>query len=375
MEVNVTPPKRLLFSVSFLMLVIHKTQVGVGVLGFQRIVIKESDHDAWISVLIAGLLVHLSTWVMIKTLRLYESTDLFGIHYDVFGKWLGGLLSFVWILFFASGTFMIIQTYIEAVQTWIFPDFPNWMLSCCLVLLVLYGVLGGVRVIVGACMISFLLTIWMVLLVYYPLHFAVWTKLLPVMEAPIGDLLRGAHKMGLTVLGFEMVYVLYPFVNDKSKVQKYSHLGVLITNLLYIASIVTVTVYFSREQVLRNIWAQLSILKIIQFPFLERFEYVIISLWVLVILPNMLLYTWAATRGVKRVFGANQRKSLFVICALIFLANFLIHNRAQVNQISDFLSNVGVYLTFLYPFVLYAAALIRKKRRAKGAKQVEKAAS
>ncbi|WP_312024049.1 GerAB/ArcD/ProY family transporter, partial [Lysinibacillus sp. D4A3_S15] len=36
------------------------------------------------------------------------------------------------------------------------------------------------------------------------------------------------------------------------------------------------------------------------FPFVERFEFIAVCFWMLIIIPNMCLYLWAAYRGVIR---------------------------------------------------------------------------
>jgi hypothetical protein len=56
-----------------LFFVVHSAQIGVGVHGFQRIVYQDAKHDAWISVLLAGLATHIVAFCMIKTLEVYGS--------------------------------------------------------------------------------------------------------------------------------------------------------------------------------------------------------------------------------------------------------------------------------------------------------------
>jgi spore germination protein (amino acid permease) len=363
-----TPPQRLLFNAYLLFYVIHANQVGVGVLGFHRIIAKFARQDAWIAVIIAGLTVHLITWAIAATLRMYKSADLFQIHDALWGKRLGSVFNVVYTLLLAAPTLVIIQTYIEVIQTWISVDLPPWFVSLCLLTLVVYGVLGGLRIVVGVCLISVLSSLWMVFLAYFPLQYAVWSHLQPVFEAKLPDLLAGAQKMGLTLSGFEILYFVYPFVREKQHVVRYSQLAVLVTNLIYLLAMVTATLYFSHEQLLHNIWAQLSILKIIQLPFLERFEYLVIPLWVIVILPNMLLYTWATTRGLKHVFHISQKKGLYGMALVLLALGFLFTTRQKVNQLNDLFNTFYLYGAFLYPIVLYGAALIKTawQRRQEG---------
>ncbi|MCR8869548.1 spore germination protein [Peribacillus frigoritolerans] len=73
---------------------IVKIQIGVGVLGFQRIIIQSAGHDAWMAVIISGVVFSLGIWGMYKLLN-RQDMDLIGIQKRLFGKWLGGLLNII----------------------------------------------------------------------------------------------------------------------------------------------------------------------------------------------------------------------------------------------------------------------------------------
>lgn len=48
--------------------------------------------------------------------------------------------------------------------------------------------------------------------------------------------------------------------------------------------------FFSEKQLASAIWAYLSMIKIIQFPFIERFEYIIVSVWAFLYYPMFPLH-------------------------------------------------------------------------------------
>ncbi len=82
--------------------------------------------------------------------------------------------------------------------------------------------------------------------------------------------------------------------------------------------------FFSEKQLASAIWAYLSMIKIIQFPFIERFEYIIVSVWAFFILPNVSFTLWGVSRGIKEALGIKQ-KICFAsyhpvhLCFIIFL--------------------------------------------------------
>lgn len=361
------PPKRLMFSSFLLFFVIFENQVGVGLAGFQRVIFEKAGHDAWVSICMAGVWAHITVWIMLRTLRLNPNKDLYEIHKDLYGRFFGGLINALYMLYMLAAAIVISRNYVELVQTWIFPEIPTWLLSTFFAMLITYGVLGGIRIVVGICFMSFIMTIWLIIFLYFPIRYAEWLHLAPVMEASISELGQGMLKMSLTIIGFEILMFVYPYVRNKERASLPIHMGLLATTVLYVVIMVITIVYFSPDQLLRTVWATFSLFKIVIFPFLERFEYVAISLWMLIILPNLMMYMWAASKGIKRIFGWKQKYALYAFALMLIVVSSLFKTRFQINTMNDNFGKVSLYIVFGYPWILYAAVLIKQRfRREKG---------
>lgn len=348
-------------------ILVFATQVGVGILGYQRIVAKEAGHDAWISVLLAGILTHVTVWVILKTLQRYPSTDLYGVQEDVYGKYLGSVLSLIFILYFFMSAMIILRNYIEVVQTWVFPQMATWTLSAIILFLAWYTILGGIRVIAGYVFFSVSVTIWLVCDLYFPLRYAQWEYLLPVLEADMGQLFQGMLGMSLTSIGFEVLYIVYPFVQDKNRLNRGVQLGVLTTNTIYLLVMIVSLVFFSQGQLMRTIWATLNLKKMVYFPVLERFELIAISIWMIVILPNIMMYIWSGARGLRRLFGWKLPHILYGVFPILFITSLLFVSRQEINRLNNLLGQTGLYLVYVYPYFLYL--MVAVKRRKKGVKE------
>ncbi|HZG16657.1 MAG TPA: GerAB/ArcD/ProY family transporter [Candidatus Bathyarchaeia archaeon] len=363
MKVNVTPKESNMLPTYLVWVLICSNQIGVGILGFQRVVAEKAGHDAWISVILAGIMAHLTMWVMIKTLKRYPSADLYGIHIDVLGKWLGRLVSLFFILYCVATATVILRNYIEVIQTWMFPEISTGLFAGVFLFLALYTILGGIRVIAGYTFLTVIVVIWLLLDLYYPLQLAQWYHLQPVMEADFSKIWSGAMAMSLTIIGFEIIYVLYPYIKDKKSVGVSAQFGILLTNLIYLALMVVALVFFSEGQLAKTIWATLNLKKMVYLPFLERFEFVAISLWLFVIMPNIMLYSWAAIRGLKRNFNWNQRKFSYIVIFLIFFSSLFLITRQQIDTLNDIIGRAGLIVSFAYPFILYLLVVIKQAWR------------
>ena len=74
-------------------------QIGIGILGYQRIIAKDAGYDAWVSVVLAGLTIHIHIWMMYKILETVDG-DLFKVHQYIFGKMFGKIVSSIFIFYY-----------------------------------------------------------------------------------------------------------------------------------------------------------------------------------------------------------------------------------------------------------------------------------
>ena len=361
MKVQYQPKQQYLLNTFLLIFILNAMQVGIGIHGFERIIFFEAKQDAWISVILAGIFAHVVVFIMIKTIQITGSSDIYGIQMAVYGKWIGKILNSLFILYCLWAFMIILKNYIEVLQTWIFPTVPTWLFSLSILLIVIYGFTGGIRVMVGTCFFSVILSVWLIGLVGYPLRYSDIHHIFPVMESNMVSILKGTHKMTLTIIGFEILYVVYPFLKEKDKVQKYAHIGIAGTNILYLFLMLLSITYFSPGQLSSTIWPTLTLFQIVKLPFIERIEFVIIAFWLLIILPNLLLYLWAAIHGVKRTFGKKSKWVLWIFTLSIFIPSLFFNNRVKINNLNNFFATIAFYIVFCYPFILYAFSLIRKK--------------
>lgn len=80
----------------FAFILLHSLQIGIGILGYQRVILKNAGYDAWISLIIAGIATHIVLFCMLKMLE--KDGDLISIHTTTFGKWVGSIFSVIFTL-------------------------------------------------------------------------------------------------------------------------------------------------------------------------------------------------------------------------------------------------------------------------------------
>ena len=341
---------------------VHSVQVGIGLMGFQRIVARHAGNDAWISVLVAGLSLSFIIFLIYKILN-KENGDIISLHKNLFGKWLGGLLSWGVIAYFIGMSITVLRTYIEVVQVWMFPDINKWLLGAVFLLLAYYCLSGGFKVVAGISFFGVVLPFYLILTMLFPVFYGHYRDLLPVFNHSIKDLYEGVKGASLSYLGFTTIFMYYPFIKEPEKSHRWAQGGHLLTIFIYTVTMIVTIIFFSTGQLDKTIWAMLTTWKIAEMPFVQRFEYIGISSWALVILPNLCLTLWAGGRGIRRLTRVSQQNATIPLLILILIISSVFAKRESIDLLNMYTSAVGYYFVYVYVPLLYVVQYIKRKVR------------
>ncbi|HLU22850.1 MAG TPA: GerAB/ArcD/ProY family transporter [Bacillaceae bacterium] len=341
--------------------IIHTSQIGMGILGVPRIIFLESKQDAWISILLSGIFISLITWLMISILNKNEGDTLFEIHVHIFGRLIGSIFNFLIVIYFIAVHYSITISYVEVSLTWGYEGVYEWVGILALLMLTIYAVSGGFRVVTGVCFLSFLMTIWLLFVVYQPLQSINLTRILPIMTATPSEIMKGIFKSSFTMLGFETLLFIFPYIKEENKLQLFSQIAVWFTTILVLIVTVVSILFFSAKELEKNIWPVVSMISTVRFPFIERFEFVAIPLWILVIFPNLCITLYISSKGIKQIFHIEQKYGILLISIVIFICSFFITKRVDNNYLFDQIGKTGFFLWFIYPIFLYGITVIRSK--------------
>ncbi|MFF2856277.1 MULTISPECIES: GerAB/ArcD/ProY family transporter [unclassified Peribacillus] len=347
------------FYVYFLM---HSMQTGLGVLNFQRDLAKATGTDGWISIILAGLIVHILIWLIYKIFSIVPG-DIISANNHAWGKWVGNFFSLLFILYFFVLGMTIIIGYINVLHVWMFKEVPSWAFALVFLAMIYYIITGGFRTITGIAFLSVIVSFWLLFIPLYGFKYADFISFLPIFDHTLIEIMKGTRSTSLSMLGFEMILMFYPFIKNPEASQKYAHGGALSTTLLLLLLYFVSTVFYSQKQLALTLWPTLTLTSIIELPFIQRFEYITVSWWNIVIITNMVLPLWAASRGIKRLFNVQQKYPLWVMFMIILLVNIFFFDLESLHILNKMINPYSVSFLVLYLPLLLVLLSIKKWRK------------
>ncbi|MFX3623911.1 MAG: GerAB/ArcD/ProY family transporter [Ectobacillus sp.] len=362
-------PKNRMFDAYLVLFAIVAAQTGIGLAVFQRFVYMHVQQDAWFAVILASLYVHITVYVIVKTLQRYKDKDIYDIHRFVFGKWLGAALNFILILYGLYAVLMVTVTYYEILATYMFPEIPGWFVSGIMLILCIYAIFGGIRVLMGICFFSVIMATSILVVLYQLYQYFDVQNFFPMFEAPPQNYLKAVYEMSLSLAGFELLYFYFPYVKQKEQVQSYGQIGAFITNLQFLYLMILAIGFFGGQELIKSAWPTLSMFKVVRFPFLEQYQVVVLGIFMIALLPILALYLWSLTKGMKKQLPITQKQSLYAACGIIFIISLLFKTRTQIYNTGTVFNKVAFYMAFVYPYILFVASFIIDKIKNRKSKQ------
>ncbi|MFD0697908.1 endospore germination permease [Paenibacillus sp. GCM10027628] len=336
-------------------LIIFETQLGIGVLSLPRDLAKTAGTDGWVSILIGWILSVLLSLVIIRIMGKNPGCTIFEILTKYFGNWIGKCLAAAWILFAAYSASVVMYATIHIIKIWIVPDIRNYILMILFCIPIYMITKHGVRVIGLFAEFVFLFTIWMPFLLLFTLQNAEWAYLFPIGKTGIHPILSTVKSTVFSFLGFELAFILYPFLTDKKSASK----GIIIANSLSMMTYVMISVIsfvkYSPDEITNYVYPTLNLLKVIRLPFLERFEIIFLSFYLFIIFMTIIPYVYTAALGTTQLFGKQDHRNVLRILFFlwILLSFFFIPSSSQITEVSSWQGNVGLYIAYVLPLVLW----------------------
>lgn len=348
-------------------LIIHSAQLGVGLIPLPGDLAKGCGTDGWIVLIIGWLASMASSLIIIQIMRKHPNGTIVDLLSHYFGKWVGKVGMVMFIGYFLLFIYLIYNRMALLVQNWIMQQ-TNISVLMLLFLLPAYMITrGGFRIIGRFSEILLFLSSGLLLTSLYLFKHAQWIHLLPIIKHGWIPILQTARTNILAFIGFEIAFFLHPYLEKKSS----ASLGIIIANsvtfLIYMLFTLLSFVNFSPDEITQYHNTLISLFKIIEFRFLERFDILILSLYLLIIVRTFIPLLYATAICTQRL-GLKGQPRLHILLILAVMVGITMIWKPGWNdsmRLKDIVQNTGIGIAFVMPPLLWCilAGMRRIKRR------------
>ncbi|MBZ9685036.1 spore germination protein [Clostridium estertheticum] len=328
--------------------------VSIGTFSCPKEVIDKVGSDAWIVTLIGGVVIFLLLYLIYMVIKKNDFEDLTNILQNNFGKFLGGVFAITFAIYSIFIVALGMREFVEVIKLFLLRQTPTEFILMITILTGTYLVRGEIGDLVKFNEISF----WImfipafVVLILTAVN-ADFTNLLPVLNNKPADYFRASRYILFCFGGIEIAYLILPYVKNKNNSSRVLKKSIMFVTFFYLIVIILVLAVFSKMQSRILLWPTISMIRSLDIPgtFIERWEGIVMALWVLFYFTTFVNTYFFSSEIVKNVFKLKDIKlSSLLIMPIIYVIALYPENIAEIYTLQ--FETTPVILTAIFVFVL-----------------------
>ncbi|PGL71124.1 hypothetical protein CN925_09740 [Bacillus sp. AFS055030] len=354
-----------MLSITQFTFVIIQSQIGVGLLSLPYIVHKHAGHDGWISVLVAGIGVFLLLLIMWLLGKRYPKDTIYDYSTKIVGKYIGIVISYLYILFFFLVSIYVVTLTISTLKKWILTFTPPYVLVIFIVGTGVYLAKENLKVIGRFFTFVCILILFLIFFEFCSFNNVNYRYLFPIGQVGVKNILLGAHDALISMMGFEFMLVLFPYIKGKpTKILKAGTISISFVTILYTFFLVTSYMSFSKAEIEIVPEPILYLLKSLSYEVIERLDLVFLSIWVVPILTSLVTYLYLTSFGISKLlkFRNHSKTTIFTGLAVAICCILVPQTEEFIMKFGTFLSFTSYFFIFVLPLILLIVSVIRKKK-------------
>ncbi|MNI10467.1 Spore germination protein YndE [compost metagenome] len=347
--------------------IISGIQVSVAVLSLPRKLAERAGTDGWISLLIGWALSAAASLFIVQVMKKHPEGTLLDLVTRYIGVWAGKVIALLFALYFLFLSFDGLTKTVLIMRTWLLPTTQSYIIMILLLIPTYTMARHGPRILGRYAELVVYMSLWIPIVYLFTLKNAHWLHLLPVLKGGWKPVWSGVQATIYPSLGMVATFFLYPYLKYKEKASKGILLSITLTTLIYLFITIICFIYFSPDEIKLFNDPVISILKSIEFRFIERIEIPFIAFYLfifsLVWIPGMYMTTFCTSWLFNK---PNNRSHLQILCLAIAVSTYFLqptYNQTDRSQI--FLVIVGFIVEYIFPvcLLIYLVVTSRVQRR------------
>ncbi|MGM0875148.1 MAG: spore germination protein [Bacillota bacterium] len=344
--------------------------LGTGILTLPRVSVeKVKTPDVWITVILGGLIAMMAGIILVKLSQQFPKKTFYQYNQVIVGKWVGGFLSLLIIGYFLTTSGFQVRSMVEVTSFFLLEGTPIWATTMTFMWVGLYLIMGGINPMARLFEIILPITVIIFLLVAF-MSFGIFEvdNIRPVLGLGVIPVLKGVKTTALAFTGFEIMLLLPAFMKQPHKAVKAVLVGTAIPLIFYVITVIMVIGAFSVDGVVTRTWPTIDLMRSFEIPGLifERFESLLLVIWIMQIFASFTLTYYAAALGLAQLFKTNIHLFIYGLLPVIYIISMIPKNINDLFKLGDLVGNSALYLFGLLPlFLLIVSKWKGKKHESK----------
>lgn len=346
--------------------------VGAGILFLPRQMAESmGTADGWISILISGGITMILVSLIVRLSRHFPGQTLFQyIGKTSIGKFIEKVLLLLFSIYFLCFLGFEARVLTLITRMYLLDRTPPEVTVVIILLTVAYATTKGVQGIVHLSLLFFpTVTFVYLLLIIFNIGNGSLDALLPVMPMGFSPVLQGLKISVISFLGISVLFFWIKYMEQKNIRALPLNIAIAFITVLYVLVVVFTFSVFSVPLTGVLTFPTVTLAKEVQIleGLIERFEPLMISIWVIAIFNTMAIIQLLVIQAIKSTIKKTSKKKwvLGFVTSLVYLITFIPNTIEEVFTLGEQIGYFGLILTCSSIAIGFLFVIIRSSKQTK----------
>lgn len=348
------------------------TVVGVGVFSYPSRMANEVGTDGWFVTILAGGITFLLLSLIYRVIVKNDYDTFYIMLENNLGKIIGKVFAFILCVYFIFSVALGMRIFAEVIKMYLLEQTPTEFILLVMIFTGLYLVRGEVSALVKFNEIAFFaMFIPIIIVLVFATRGGELSNVLPVLQSSPINYIKALATATYAFGGFEIAYLILPFMKDKNGVRKTFFKSIALITVFYAIVTILCLMFFTKEHTKELLWPTITLIRAIVIPgaFIERWEGIVMALWVLFYFTTFVNMYYFSGDIIKEAFHFHDIKlSSIILSPIIYIVALYPQNIAEVYDTSGKVTPILSVFSFI---VLPLTILFFGRLRGRGKKRNE----
>ncbi|KAB2330655.1 GerAB/ArcD/ProY family transporter [Bacillus mesophilum] len=337
---------------------IHGAQMGVGILSLPRELGELAGPSGFLSIILGWGVASLTSILIIKAMERFPENTAEEIFVLYLGNKLGKMVIFYFACYLVFFSYTLMLSMVMLLKSWILPGTSVSLLLSLLVIPTFIISRGGVKVLGRYAESTFILTFWILFLLYIPLEKGAWLYFLPFFNDGIMPILEGTKLTVFSFLGFEIIFFIYPYLSNKKKAIRGAITANTITLLIYVSTTIACYLFYGPDTIVNYFEPVLTQMSNIRFRYVERLDIILLPMYMFVVSTTWIPYVYFTATCLSQIISVRRCEKIILPVLLSFIIATLILDQdwSMLNTMRTIVTYMGS-LIYVFALLLYIYSL------------------
>nr|WP_238480919.1 endospore germination permease [Desulforadius tongensis] len=323
-----------------------------------------ANQDAWLSSVLAALLVLPIAWITVKLSSLFPGKTIIEYLEEILGRWPAKVIGFLYLFWFVHICSLMIREYGDFIVTAFMPETPLIVFHIVVVTIGAYTIKQGLEVLARTNQIFLPLILFsLVMIMSLATPEKDLNRLLPVLEASCVDIFKGSLAPLAWFGEISTFTMIIPFLKKPTEAWRIAFISILLVGFIFTLLVIGIVTTFG-PSVAAMTYPVLNETRVINIAkVIERMDPVIMSVWVMGGFVKITFFYYVIVLGSAQWLKLSEYRPLTMPVGIILLALSMAIADNLLESI-HFLANVWVFYAIStfelgIPLVLLIIAVIR----------------